>query len=196
MNDNTANNHLLSLKNQIAELIIKSSCLARDRVWVNIDHAWHIPEQLDVFSALLAEYLSEIKETLDFNHIILADKIVGPFGPIPLFILASQKMNPKIQFIIWKEWARPISGEPRFFGIHHLSETDKILICHDVIAYGTSIVKMIDDLKKIVNPEQVVGVLSICMSNKDGDKLIMDETGINPLYIVHIERLKNIAKRR
>lgn len=147
-------------------IIIKADCVNPRDKWVDLDHVWQDPENLDHFADSFIEYLSQYKERISFNKIVVAVKVYGPFGVLPIVAVCSAKAN--IPFVIWKEWARPATGGSILYG--SIDDGDELLIVHDVINYGGTIVKEKEELETFAQGKKykIVGVLSIIMREQKG----------------------------
>jgi len=175
------------LKKHMKDLILSSGCYNPSTQWINLDHLWHLSDRMNEFSDYLAAYLDLLSEELDFDFIILTDKLFGPFGSLPLFIIASLKCKNKHPFVIWKEWATPSTGDSKTFG--HLKSNSNAMICHDVTDYGTTILKVVKDIYRIDPSIAISGVLSICSTERNGVSLIEDYVGITPKHILSLSEL-------
>lgn len=164
-----------SISSKLLELILESGCFIQSDDWVDMDTIWEDPKSLNKFSDVLSAYLSAYKKKNDFNKIVVPIKIYGPLGLLPVIAVCSTKLG--IPFIVWKEWGKPATGEFIIYGSP--ADGDKLLILHDIIVYGATIIRSVVDLKSRIKDKKncrIVGILSILERETEGTNIITRET--------------------
>jgi len=131
-------------------------CLRKAEVnlegYTNIDRLLYRPNLLKKIANLIADYLKE-EDKDKFSAIVVPDKLKGPFGILPIGILVAIKLNKRL--IIWKEFA---IGFERLFGVEAEIEDKSppsekgVLILHDVVVKGNTIVKITEELRRFGFP--------------------------------------------
>jgi len=175
------------IASRILHSIILAGCVSPNNDWVDLDKLWVSPETFESFSDLLAEYLSKFRERTSFNKIVAPNKVYGPFGILPIAAVYSAKA--KIPLIIWKEWAKPATGGSLFFG--SVNDGDKLLILHDVVSYGATVVKEKEDLLAYARGKkcEIVGILTVVVHEQKGIDFINERAKIPVKAIVSWEEL-------
>lgn len=140
------------LKKKLIQIIIESNAYDVQKNYINIDKVWGDPAKLSKISDLLKSLIENIYPNKDFK-LLAPDKEIVVFGILPIACLLSEKMN--VPLVIWKENARPLTGESIFF---NLDKNDKLLILHDVTTWGGTIRRILNELE---STNKVIGVFSL-----------------------------------
>lgn len=134
-----------NLKDKFAQIIIDSNAYDFEKNYINIDKIWQNPKKLGECSEIIKLLLESLYPDKDYK-LLAADKEIGEYGTIPIASLISEKMS--IPMVIWKENAKPLTGESCFFGDYDPKQ-DNLLILHDVMAGGGTVKNIIDDIKDV-----------------------------------------------
>lgn len=182
------------LASKLLRAILDAGCFFQREDWVDLDHIWQEPRILDSFTDALVEYLSCYKGKTQFNKVVVGDKVYGPFGVLPIFAVCSVKAG--IPFVIWKEWARPATGNSLIFG--PVLEGDKLLILHDVISHGATPIKIVADLRRFIQDKkgcEIVGILSILDCERGGMIFIKQKTKVLVEAIISRSELREAISK-
>lgn len=148
--------------------ILDAGCITVEKNWIDVDHIWMNPRKMQNFVTPFVNYLSQRKQQYQFTKLVVPVKVFGPFGILPFALLFSA--NEGTPLIIWKEFARPVTGESLFYG--SVESNDRCLILHDVLNYGTTLLKEALDLRAYIDlthakGSEIVGALSLVARNRE-----------------------------
>jgi orotate phosphoribosyltransferase len=128
--------------------ILKKEGVIKDN-YANFDLLFDKPSVLQTIADLIIKRKLNGKQT-EFDVIVAADKIKGPFGALPLAILLAVKMQKHL--LIWKE---QLIGAHELFGNTEPFMEEKgrryrkrALILHDVNWRGSTVAKIAKDLEE------------------------------------------------
>jgi len=186
---------LLESIHKLGVLLKKAGCYDAARSWIDIDLIWYDMTILVDFVAEMTKIIEKLRHTMGFNKFVLPDKVVGPFGVLPIFVLVSQRASPSIPFVIWKEMARPATGESLIFG--KLSDDDKLLLVNDVVNYGIAMTQMKKDLETYREQHRlrytIKGIMVVVDREVGGLDFIEKTANIKPISLMGISALKTLS---
>jgi orotate phosphoribosyltransferase len=184
---------LQPLIERLGILLKRAGCYNENRNWVDIDFVWYDMDLLKDFVANMTQIIEKLRERLGFSKLVLPDKVAGPFGILPILLLVSQNASPAIPFVIWKEMARPATGESLIFG--KLSDGDELLLVNDVINYGVALAHMKNDLETYREQKHmrytIKGIVTVVDRELGGLDFVEKSTKIRPISLIRISALKN-----
>ena len=128
--------------------ILEKEGVIKDK-YADFDFLLDKPVVLERIATLIIEIKLKGKEK-DFDAIVAADKIKGPYGALPLAILVAVKM--KKQLLIWKE--QLIGAHELFGNTEPFMEEQgrryrkRALILHDVNWRGSTVTKIAKDIEE------------------------------------------------
>lgn len=133
----------ISFEQQTFELLRKYDCIetvgekyllseGRIKHFINMDKIWANTDAFNEITSLLKSYIITEFENETFDKLVVADKIVGVFGALPIACTLSLAI--KIPLVIWKEVR---IGKYYIYGDIRKGET--FLILHDVLSRGSVI---------------------------------------------------------
>jgi hypothetical protein len=133
------NEKIQNLKLEITKFMA-TSCQISNSEYISLDSLWKNPKYFKQMVSFLIQLIE--LQYQDKTKFLASDKEIGDFGILPIVSVLSERLE--IPMLIWKENAKPFTGESRTFG--EISEKDNILIFHDVNAGSGTLLRIQQDI--------------------------------------------------
>ncbi len=167
MTSETQSINLPDLRRSFIDLCRPLHLVDKKKKWIYLDRLWWNEDSRKEYANIVTNYIQLLLRNENREKVLLLtpDTISTSYGASPVVFIAADRLGCPIA--VWEEMGDFFRRQPLIIGTEGLGK--ECLVIQDVIKSGTTILKMMNSLKK--RQWEVIGYIGLVLNCSDQIKL-------------------------